>query len=155
LRERIDDAPARLAAVLVLLFGQRVTRLTVLEVDAVTVDDDGRVALALSSTPVRLREPLAGLALQVADAARGHSSPWLFPSSQGQRPLSAERLRDRIGRVGLKRVLEARNGALAALASQVPPALLADQIGLSLSGASNWSKSTGTTRGDYVGLRAE
>ena len=64
----------------------RVTRLTVLEVDAVTVDDDGRVALALSDTPVRLREPLAGLALWVADAARGRGSPWLFPSSQGTGP---------------------------------------------------------------------
>jgi hypothetical protein len=153
LRDRTDDPPARLAAVLVLLFGQRVTRVTVLEVDAVTVDDDGRVTLALSETPVRLREPLAGLALQVADAARGRGSPWLFPSSQGHRPLSAERLRERIGRVGLKRVLEGRNGALAALASQVPPALLADQIGLSLSGASNWSKATGSARGEYVGLR--
>jgi hypothetical protein len=77
--------------VLVLLFAQRVTRLTVLDVDAVTVDDDGRVALALSDTPVRLREPLAGLAPQVADTARGSGSPWLFPSSQGHRPLSAER----------------------------------------------------------------
>jgi hypothetical protein len=140
LRDRTDDPPARLAAVLVLLFGQRVTRLTVLDVDAVTVDDDGRVVVALSDTPVRLREPLAGLALQVADAARGRGSPWLFPSSQGHRPLSAERLRE-------------RNGALAALVSQVPPALLADQIGLSLSGAPNWSKATGAARGEYTGLR--
>ncbi|MGX7673704.1 hypothetical protein [Plantactinospora sp. DSM 117369] len=124
-----------------------------LEVGAVSVDDDGRVALALSDTLVRLREPLAGLVLQVADVARGRGSPWLFPSSRGHRPLSAERLRDRISRVGLKRVLEARNGALAALASQVPPALLADQIGLSLSGASNWYKATGSPRSEYVGLR--
>jgi hypothetical protein len=79
----------------------------------------------------------------------------VFPSSQGHRPLSAERLRERIGRVGLTRVLEARNGVLAALASQVPPALLADQIGLSLSGASIWSKATGATRGAYVALRGE
>jgi integrase len=90
LRDRTDDPPARLAAVLVLLFGQRVTRLTALDVDAVSVDDDGRVALALSDTPVRLREPLAALALQVADAARGRGSPWLFPSSQGHRPLSPQ-----------------------------------------------------------------
>ncbi|HZC99194.1 MAG TPA: hypothetical protein VFA46_03085 [Actinomycetes bacterium] len=46
-----------------------------------------------------------------------------------------------------------RNGALAALASQVPPALLADQIGLSPSGASNWSKATGAAMGEYVARR--
>jgi hypothetical protein len=41
----------------------------------------------------------------------------------------AERLRERIGDVVLNRVLEARKSAPAA---QVPPAVLADQIGLSL-----------------------
>jgi hypothetical protein len=91
--------------------------------------------------------------VQVVDTARSAGSSWLFPSSQGHRPLSAERLRERISSVGLNRVLDARNGALAALAAQVPPALLADQIGLSLSGASNWSKATGATRSAYVALR--
>jgi hypothetical protein len=153
LRERTEDPPARLAALLVLLFGQRVSRLAVLDVDAVAVDDDGRVTLALSDTPVRLREPLAGLALNVADTARASGSPWLSPSSQGHRPLSAKRLRDRITRAGLREILPARNGALAALASQVPPALLADQIGLSLSGASIWTKAIGAARGEYAGLR--
>jgi len=54
LRERDDDPPARLAAVLVLLFGQQVTRLAVLRLSALAVDDDGRVTLALSSTPAAL-----------------------------------------------------------------------------------------------------
>lgn len=81
---------------LVLLFGQLVTRLCLLKRTAVTVGDDGRISMALSDTPLRLREPLAGLALLVADCARDQGSDWLFPSSQGNRPLSASRLRERL-----------------------------------------------------------
>ena len=55
--------------------------------------------------------------------------------------------------MGLREILPARNGALAALASQVPPTLLADEIGLSLSGASMWTKAIGAARGEYAGLR--
>jgi hypothetical protein len=153
LRERDEDPPARLAAVLVLLFGQLVTRLCLLKLTAITVDDDGRVSIALSDTPLRLREPLAGLALQVADSARDQGSAWLFPSSQGNRPLSADRLRERLAQLGLTRVLEARNGALGALATQLPPALIADQLGLSIAAAAGWSKAVGAARSDYAALR--
>ncbi|WP_173037992.1 hypothetical protein [Phytohabitans flavus] len=58
LRDQLDDPPARLAAVLVLLFGQRITRLAALDVNAVTVTDS-RTTLTLAVTPIRLREPLA------------------------------------------------------------------------------------------------
>jgi len=153
LRERDDDPPARLAGVLVLLFGQHVTKLCLLEQTAVTVDDDGRVTIALAETPLRLREPLAGLALQVADSARDQGSKWLFPSSQGNRPLSANRLRERLGQLGLTRAVEARNGALGSLAAQLPPALIADQLGLSLAAAARWSKAVGAARSDYTALR--
>ncbi|MFI7025100.1 hypothetical protein ACIBMZ_20525 [Micromonospora sp. NPDC049900] len=154
LRERTEDPPARLAAVLVLLFGQRVTRLATLEHTALTLDDDGRVTITLADTPVRLREPLAGLAVQVADSARASGSAWMFPSSQGNRPLSADRLRGRLAYLGLTRVLEARNAAVGALAAQVPPALLAEHLGLSLSAAAAWSKAAGAARSDYAALRS-
>jgi hypothetical protein len=49
---------------------------------ALAVDDDGRVTLALSTTSLRLREPLAGLALRVADDARARASLWLFPAAR-------------------------------------------------------------------------
>lgn len=153
LRERTEDPPARLAGVLVLLFGQRVSHLAVLARTAVTVDDDGRVRLALSGTPIRLRQPLAALALEVTEDATARGSTWLFPSSQGNRPLSSERLRERLAALGLVRVLLARNSAIGALAAQIPPALLADQLGLSLSAAATWSKAVGAARGDYTALR--
>ncbi|MBB4959567.1 hypothetical protein FHR38_003300 [Micromonospora polyrhachis] len=120
LRDQLDDPPARLPAVLVLLFGQRITRLAALDVDAVTVTDS-RTTLTLAVTLIRLREPLAGLAREVAGHSRRTGSRWLFPSSQGNRPLSGERLRDRAAKLGLTNAVHARNSALAALADQLPP----------------------------------
>jgi hypothetical protein len=55
--------------------------------------------------------------------------------------------------VGLACVLPGRNAALAARAAEVPPALLADKLGLSMSAAVMWSKAVGAARADYAGLR--
>ena len=151
LRAETADPPARLGAVLILLFGQKSSRLVLLKTGDVSVDEDGRVFLALGQAALRLREPLAQLALQVADTAHAAGSPWLFPGMNG--PLSSDRFRERLAAVGLLRVLPARNAALATLASEVPPALLADKLGLSLSAAVMWSKAVGAARADYAGLR--
>jgi hypothetical protein len=141
----------RLGAVLVLLFGQQATRVARLKASAVSLDADGRAHLALGDTPVRLRDPLAHLAVTVADEARAAGSPWLFPGENG--PISSDRLRERLGKVGVTSVLLARNSALAAFAADVPPALLADKLGLSISAAVAWSKAVGAARADYAGLR--
>ncbi|WP_123809590.1 hypothetical protein [Micromonospora globispora] len=127
------------------MFDQRVSHIAVLAHAALTIDDDGRVSLALSGTPVRLREPLAGLALEVADDAAARGSAWLFPSSQGNRPLSPDRLRERVAALGLRRVLLTRNGAVGVLATQLPPALLADQIPIAeaAEGSAGWVASHG------------
>ncbi|RNH98229.1 hypothetical protein EEZ25_27075 [Micromonospora aurantiaca] len=140
LRERTEDyRPAR--RLFVLLFGQRVSHLAVLARTAMMADD-GRVSLALSDIPIRLREPLAGLALEVATPP---PAALRVPSSQGNRPLSPERLRERLAALGLSGVLLALNGAVGALAGQ---------LGLSLSAATAWSEAVGAARGDYTALRS-
>jgi hypothetical protein len=141
----------RLGASLILLFGQQATRVARLKADAVSTDTDGRVYLVLGDTPIRLREPLAHLAITVADDARQARSPWLFPGENG--PMSSDQFRNRLGRVGLDKVLLARNSARAAFAADVPPALLADKLGLSINAAVAWSKAVGAARSDYAGLR--
>jgi integrase len=141
----------RLGAILILLFGQHATRMARLKASAVSLDADGRVYIALGDTPVRLREPLAHLAVTVADDARRAGSQWLFPGENG--PMSSDRFRDRLATVGVTSVLMARNSALAAFAADVPPALLADKLGLSISAAVEWSKAVAAVRADYAGLR--
>jgi hypothetical protein len=54
--------------------------------------------------------------------------------------VAAERLGERLTALGLTQVLHARNGAVAALAAQLLPALLADQLGLSIFTAAARSK---------------
>lgn len=68
-------------------------------------------------------------------------------------PMSSDRFRDRLGKAGVTSVLMARNSALAAFAADVPPALLADKLGLSISSAVEWSKAVAAVRADYTGLR--
>jgi hypothetical protein len=85
--------------------------------------------------------------------ACSQGDPRRAPSSQGNRPLATDRLRQRISNLGLRNILPARNGALATLASQVPPHGSPIRSALSLSAASIWSKTTGAVRGEYVGLR--
>jgi hypothetical protein len=151
LRDQDKEPRDRLGAVLVLLFGQSAARLARLRASAVSRDDDGRVYLALGETPVRLREPLAHLAVTVAGSALRSGSPWLFPGESG--PMSSDQFRHRLTRVGVSSVLPARNSARASLAADVPPALLADKLGLSIDAAVAWSKAVGAARADYAGLR--
>jgi hypothetical protein len=101
---------------------------------------------------VRLREPLAHLAVTVADDARRAGSLWLFPGENG--PMSSDRFRDRLGKVGVTSVQMARNSALASFAADLPPVLLAEKLGLSISAAVAWSKAVGAARADYAGLRS-
>lgn len=96
----------RLGAILILLFGQQATRVARLKAIAVSLDAYGGVHIALGDTPVRLREPVAHLAVTVADDARQAGSPWLFPGENG--PMSGDRLRDRLGKANLDSVLMAR-----------------------------------------------
>lgn len=152
LRTQEGSPRDRLGAILVLLFGQHATRVARLKASAVSLDSDGRVHIALGDTPVRLREPLAHLAITVADDARRTGSPWLFPGENG--PMSSDRFRERLGKVGVSSVQMARNSALASFAADVPPALLADKLGLSISAAVSWSKAVGAARADYAGLRS-
>jgi ATP-dependent DNA ligase len=48
--------------------------------------------------------------------------------------------------------LRARNAARAALAEQMPPALVAEIVGMSNSAAEGWAKAGGAARGTYVGF---
>jgi hypothetical protein len=141
----------RLGAILILLFGQSAARLARLKASAVSLDEDGRVHMSLGETPIRLREPLAHLAVTVADNARQLGSPWLFPGERG--PMSSDQFRSRLKKTGVRDVLLARNSARASFAADVPPALLADKLGLSIGAAVSWSKAVGAARADYADLR--
>jgi hypothetical protein len=148
-----DDPRARLAALLILLFGQKNTAVASMPTAAVRFRAAREVEILLGSTAIRLREPMASLGTEVASRAQLLGSPWLFPSQQSGKHLTPAQLSRRMRKLGVPDLLLARNGARAALAERLPPALLADQLGVSLNAAVSWSKAVGAARGTYTGLR--
>jgi integrase len=147
----------RVAGLLVLLYAQRPAALSRLTLDDIDTSD-GTVRLRLGSVPVRLPEPLATLARELAVTRRGHAvlgeqgtSRWLFPGGQPGRPVSADRLGERLRQLGL-RPGQARSTALFQLATELPAALLARLLGIHIKVAVAWQHASA---GDWTRYAAD
>ena len=146
----------RVAGLLVLLYAQwpaTVARLTLEHVH----DDEHQVRLRLGREPIVLPEPLAELVLHLVASRHGHAtlgdqgtSPWLFPGGRPDRPISAEHLGERLRQIGL-RPGQDRSGALFALATELPAALLAQLLGIHISVAVTWQRASS---GDWTNYAA-
>lgn len=170
-----DTIPARdrLAAALLLLYGQPLSRIAELRRDDLDLSDTADtgvgtnagtgVAVRLGPTPLALPEPLAQLARQIAHEApptlgiaRGFvdDSPWLFPGRPPSRPLNAHTLRRRLSRwFPVPHARAVRNTALVTLARDVPPVVLADLLGLSVGTAERWHQLAGGCWTGYAAAR--
>jgi hypothetical protein len=140
------------------LFGQPLSRQVLLTVDDVE-RARGHVRLRLGNDPLELPEPLAGLVIRLADerprlATTGAGEPprWLFPGFRLDAPMHDEQLRRRLRALGLN-ARGARAGALLALARELPPAILADLLGISESRAARWAKLAGGDWARYAAHR--
>ncbi|HVL93300.1 MAG TPA: hypothetical protein VM264_08140 [Acidimicrobiales bacterium] len=150
----------RVAGLLVLLYGQALARVARLDVSRVRHDADGTVLLALGRDEVRLPPPVGALVAELVATRRGRatvgappSSPWLFPGIQPGRPLRADRLRIRLNAYGL-RARAARTTALLDLATEVPPVVLADLLGMYPNTAVRWVQAAGGEWANYAAIRA-
>jgi hypothetical protein len=134
----------RAAGTLVLLFGlqlQRIRHLTASQV----AEKDGNAYLTAGRRPVllppRLAAILGELAAQPPPRLMIPNAPdaprWLFPGRIPGQPLDLHSLNDQLNRHGIS-ARPARNGALAALASDLPAAVLADFLGIHVSTAVRW-----------------
>jgi hypothetical protein len=102
------DTDDRVAGLLLLLYAQRPAAISRLTLDDINTTDD-TVTLRLGSIPVELPEPLATLTRNLVATRRGHAtigdqgtSHWLFPGGQPGRPVSADRLAQRLHQLGLR-----------------------------------------------------
>jgi integrase len=151
------DADDRVAGLLLLLYAQRpavISRLTIDDID--TIDDTVRVCFG--SVPIALPEPLATLTCDLVATRRGHAvlgdrgtSPWLFPGGQPGRPVSADRLGQRLRQLGL-RPAKARSTALFQLATELPAAVLARMLGIHIKVAVAWQH---VCAGDWTNYAAD
>jgi hypothetical protein len=125
------------------------TRIVALAVDDVFTDLPP--LLRLGTKPLRMEPPIDRLLHQLTVDAATRGSRWLFPSHSGH--LSAGHLADRLARVGIGNRLSARNASWAALVADTPPIVLAEKLGISVSGAERWSEAAGGARSVYAGMR--
>ena len=125
-----DDSASlrvRLAACLVLLFAQPVSRIVRITTDDV-VHDGLHVALRLDDPPIPVPEPVANLlldylqALPASTPAIYQNSPWLFPGRASQ-PMNPGTLRDALRRLGVP----VEKGRTSALRVQCEPARMDDE----------------------------
>jgi hypothetical protein len=133
-----DDAlelPARIGGCLLLLYGQPATRIVILRLDRVHLEQE-RVLLQLGEEPIELPPPLASLLQQQHVRTSG---PWLFPGAKPGTHLGPERLRRRLRELGVE-VGTARAGALLALAATLPAPILAELLGYHDDTTNHWRR---------------
>lgn len=153
-----DDSIAavdRVAGLLVLLYGQPLTKIAALTTDQVLTTDEG-IRLALGPHPVTVPPPLDQLLIHLAEdrdgaLALGRSTDhsWLLPGTHPGRPRSPRQLRTRLASYGLPS-RRGRNSALMDLAAQMPPAVLSEVLGVSIGAATGWAAAAGGPRAQYA-----
>jgi hypothetical protein len=151
---RDDD---RFAGLLLLLYAQwpgTISRLRREHIDAAGTE----VRIRLGSSPIALPEPLATLATRLVATRRGHAAlaandanPWLFPGGQPGRPISADRMRNRLRALGID-LTSSRNTALLQLATELPAAILARTLGIHIDVAVEWQRHAA---GDWAAYAAD
>jgi integrase len=130
-----ETLPYRVAAVLVLLYAQPLTKVAALRVE--DIDTSGaHVQIRLGKDPSPVPEPFASLVrAHLKDMPNRNSvnagSPWLFPSSRAGRHLDRDSLMTRLRALGLEDLLGARTRALRDLVSEAPPPVVAHLLGYS------------------------
>jgi hypothetical protein len=155
------DLRDRVAGSLVLLYAQPVARIARLRRTDVLLDGDYEAMIALGQEPIPLPAPLASLAIRLRDApptlattAATTATPWLLPGRKLGRPITPHALAQRLHALGIPAVA-ARTSALAHLLSNVPPAVLAQLIGMSAHSAERYSAALRTDYSRYVALRID
>jgi hypothetical protein len=147
----------RVAGALVLLYGQPLSHVVRLHSDAVQ-HSSGSTHLALGSCAIRLPSELAPLINRLAARARARpisaaGRPWLFPGLRPGEHLRPAALGARLRRLGAGH-RTARNGALIALAAELPAPVLASLLGLHQNTAIRWTHYAEADWAAYLAARA-
>jgi len=146
----------RVAGLLVLLYGQQLSRIVALTRDQVELTSGG-VRLHLGATALDVPSPLDKLLARLVSEGRPYAgvgsptvTPWLFGGLDPGLPLTAGQLGQRLCRLGV-RPAASRRSALADLAAHLPAAMLVQALGLSPGTAVHWA---GTVGADWAGYAA-
>jgi hypothetical protein len=155
-----QDIPlrTRVAACLLLLYAQPVTRLTRLTVHDVIVRD-GQVSVRLGHPPAPVPEPFAAMLVELAanranmNTAANPACPWLFPGGRAGQPLTAGALLQQIRALGIP-ATQTRTAAFRQLVLQAPAPVVAHALGYSQGTATSHVIAAGGTWNRYPATRA-
>jgi len=150
---------SRVAAMIVLLYAQPLTRVVRLTVDDVIVRD-GQVLLRLGHPPSPVPEPAAALLLSWIpqrdnmNTATNRDSRWLLPGRRTGQPLHPSSLAQLLNNVGIP-TASGRARAIRQYVLELPAAVVADALGyhyvtttkLAAEAGAGWSRYTG---GDHL-----
>ena len=127
------DLLTRVAAVLMLLYAQPLTRILTLTTDNI-VHDGGTVTIRLGEPPAPVPEPFASLLLRYAGqrlnltTATNAGARWLLPGRRGGQPMNPDTIERRLRRAGIP-ALAGRTAALRHLVLQAPAPVIATMLG--------------------------
>jgi hypothetical protein len=152
------DADDRVAAALLVLYGQPLTRIARLRTNDVRLGADGAAVVVLDGTPMPIHEPFATLIGQlplrrsngVSDQLTGS---WLFPGRSAGQPVGPLILANRMRAMGIE-PRDMRNTARAQLAGSIPAAMLGEIIGISPGTATRWTAIANGNWAAYAARRA-
>jgi hypothetical protein len=148
----VDD---RVAAALVVLYGQPLSRIARLTTSDIRTGSDGAVKLNLDGRHMPLHEPFATLIrrlpLRRTNGVNDQiESPWLFPGRHAGKHIGPVVLGQHLAAHGIQ-PRNMRNSARAQLVSEIPPAVLGQLIAISPTTASRWATLTNSNWNAYAG----
>lgn len=146
------DGPLRMrvAACVLLLYAQPVTRIMTLTIDDIAIDENGAMVLRLGGPPAPVPEPFAALVQRLlAQRPADSSNRWLFPGRRAGQPLSYVTLSQGLRDLGVPLRL-ARVAAIRQLALQAPAPVIAEALGFHHTTTQRQTTHTGGTWNRYT-----
>lgn len=147
----------QVAGCLVLLYAQQLSRIARMTCNQIH-DRGDTLSVRFGAADVTIDDPLAGfIRSQLADPLRHHSlgaptkSNWLFPGHLPGSSITPARLGGRLGALGIN-AQTGRRAAMQQLAIEVPAAVLADLLGITVTTAVKWTHAAG---GDWSRYAAD
>lgn len=150
----------RVAGSFVLIYAQPLSRVAMMTTNAVTTTDTD-LTVRFGTHGVTVPPPLAThITTLIATGRTQHvgigattPSPWLFPGHLPGRPITPNRLGQRLGIFGID-ARAARRAAQQQLAAQVPAVVLAEMLGVSIGTAVDWTHAAGGDWANYAAITA-
>jgi integrase len=147
----------RTAALLLLLYGQPLTRIAAMKLSQIALDMDS-LTIRITDDVLAVPEPFANIfrqhlaALPNQNTAAHREQRWLFPGKQPGGHLNQTTIMNRLRDAGID-LRAAKNASMRALVLEIPAAIVADSFGYSYQVTDKHRRHSGATFSDYISKR--